>query len=118
MESAGLLQTLAAWGAAAAAGIGTAALLRRRLSRDRTEVAKDRAETSLVELLLKERDQAIRHWHTATFARQNDSEVIARLTARNEQLERELRSIRRLVSRLHPESLRFLSTDPGELPGR
>lgn len=117
-----LLQTLATWGAAGAAGIGTAAVLLRRLSRDRTAIVKDRAESTLVELLLKERDQAIREWHKATFARQADSEVIARLSAQNEHLAREsvrvaaeLASIKRKVVRMYPESGRFFTTDPGGL---
>lgn len=120
MESggSGLLQTIAAWGAAGAGGIGTLALLRRRLSRDRTEVTKDAAEAEFVQLLLDERNRAITDGRAARAAHEENVRLIARLTAQNEYLSREvvrqreeLGAFRRMVLRLAPETLRFLQSD-------
>ena len=82
-EANSLLQHVAAWSAAGLGLAGSAALLRRRLSRDRTAISKDKVEMTFVEQLVKERDSALAEWRSAILARQADSEAIARLTAQN-----------------------------------
>lgn len=97
-------------------GLGASvALLRRRLSRDKAEMVKDRVESGYVELLLKERDAANADWRDAWRVRQKDTEVIARLAAQNEhltaeisRLREEIGSFKRLVLRLHPDMRAFL----------
>lgn len=107
--------SLAGWGAAVVGLAGSLALLRRRLSRDKAEMVKDRVESRYVELLLKERDAANADWRDAWRVRQHDTEVIARLTSQNEhliaeiaRLRDEIGSFKRLVLRLHPDMRAFL----------
>lgn len=115
-----LMQTIAGWTAAATAAVGAAggaALLRRRLSRDRTEMTKDRVESEFVVLLLKERDEAIDNAREAWRVRQVDAESIARLTSQNnyqqgeiERLKTEFATFKRLVARLYPTTRPFLES--------
>lgn len=121
-----LIQTIATWGGGAAGLVGTVALLRRRLSRDSTEMTKDRAESTIVELLLKERDEAIADARDAWAARAANTEAIARLTAQNahqameiQRLTREMATFRRMLGRLYPDTRQFLGTDfaPMQDPG-
>lgn len=97
---------------------GGAAFLRRRLSRDRTEMTKDRTESRFVELLLEERDRALASAKEAWKGAQMSSEAIARLGAQNahqageiDRLVRELERLKRTVMRLYPETREFLATD-------
>lgn len=96
-------------GAATAIGIGlgslvtAATVLRRRLSRDRVELTKDKAEGTFVELLLRERDTAIDEARQAAAARQADAATIARLTVQVEHLQRDVDALRRLLAHLHPD---------------
>lgn len=118
-----LVGTIAGWGAAGIGLAGSVALLRRRLSRDKTEMVKDRVESGFVELLLKERDAANADWRDAWRVRQHDTEVIARLTSQNEhliaeitRLRDEIGSFKRLVLRLHPDMRAFLVSSYPPLP--
>ena len=116
-----LAQTIAAWTAAVTAGIGVlggAALLRRRLSRDKTEMTKDRIESQFVTLLLRERDEALASAREAWRVRQVDVESIARLMSQNnyqqaeiERLKAEFASFKRLIARLYPATRAFLESD-------
>jgi hypothetical protein len=123
-----LTARVAAWTAAITGSIGAAggaALLRRRLSRDRTEMTKDRVESQFVVLLLKERDDAMENagkaWDNAREAwrmRQVDAESIARLTSQNqfqqqeiERLKTDFAAFKRLIARLYPATRNFLESD-------
>jgi nitrate reductase gamma subunit len=113
--SAGVPTSVTGVAAGLASLVGAATLLRRRLSRDRVELTKDRAEGTFVELLLRERDTAIAEAREATQARQDDAAAIARLTAQNESQARdlvrlgaELAALKRLIKRLHPEAGQYL----------
>ncbi len=117
-QSSSLLQSFAAWGAGGVGLIGSAALLRRRLSRDRTEIVKDRVEGSFVQQLVAERDSALAEWRTAVMARQADTQAIARLTTQNEhqaqeifRLQAEFSTFKRMLARLYPEVRAFLGSD-------
>lgn len=105
---------LSAWGTAIGiivgaliGGISASALLRRRLSRDRTEIAKDKVESRFVDRLLEEHD-----------TRRKDAEAIARLTAENRhqaheilRLQQEFAAFRRLIFRRSPELARLYASD-------
>jgi Spy/CpxP family protein refolding chaperone len=116
-----LMQQIAGWSAAGAAGVGlagSAALLRRRLSRDKTEIVKDRAADRILKTAMAERDEARAEARAIWIARAEDSAAIARLTAQNEhqaaeiaRLELEFESYKRMLARLSPESRQFLGTD-------
>jgi hypothetical protein len=115
---AGLLQTIAGWTAAGIGLAGSAALLRRRLSRDRTEMTKDRAESNLVELLLRERDEAQKIAREAQSARHAAAEAVARLMAKTEsqaaeiaRLQREFTAFKRMLARVYPDTRLFLGSD-------
>jgi len=118
---AGLTQQVVGWTAAATAVIGAAggaAVLRRRLSRDKTEMTKDRIESEFFTLLLKERDDALASAREAWRVRQVDAESIARLTSQNiyqqqeiERLKQEFASFKRLIARLYPSTRAFLESD-------
>jgi hypothetical protein len=118
---AGLSQEVIAWTAAATAVIGAAggaAVLRRKLSRDRTEMTKDRVESQFVQLLLQERDEALESAREAWRVRQVDAESIARLTSQNlyqqqeiERLKAEFAGFKRLVARMYPATRQFLESD-------
>lgn len=106
---------------AAVAGVGglvaAATVLRRRLSRDATEMTKDRAESRFVEVLLRERDEAIAEAREAMRARQANVEDIARLTAENAHQEREIArlttefaALKKMLMRVVPETRRYLSS--------
>jgi len=108
---------------AAVSTVGGVALLRRRLSRDRTEMTKDRAESAFITQLLKERDAAVTLARDAWRDRQTDVESIARLQAQNayqqseiERLKAEFGSLKRLIARLYPETRVFLESDFQRLP--
>jgi seryl-tRNA synthetase len=100
---------------AAGALIGAVTLLRRRLSRDNTEVVKDRAEADIVARLVIERDAAITEAQRVREQRTSDAQTIARLVAENEAQAREvirlLASIRKMVRGLPPEVQKVLVTD-------
>jgi len=113
----GILSTLAA-----ALGGGGAALMimRRRLSRDGSEIAKDRAEVNLVATLQSERDAALAAERSALAAHTDDARSIERLTASNEYLTRELARatkdlvrLRGLVARLAPQAAPFMASTFG-----
>jgi hypothetical protein len=103
---------LAGAGAAVAAVGGAVLVLRRRLSRDNVEVAKDRAEAGLVELLRKERDSAFAEAKRVRDQRTADAEIIARLMSDKAHLEAEVRrqraDYRRMVRELPPPIQRVL----------
>ena len=110
--------SLAGWGAAGVGLAGSLALLRRRLSRDQTEMTKDRMETNFIERLLKDRDAAMAEEREAARMRQVDTEAIARLTAQNEHQAREIARLtvefaafKRMILRLHPDMRPFLGSD-------
>lgn len=114
----GLLETVASWGAAAVALVGSAALLRRRLSRDRTEIAKDTAETSFVERLLLDRDSARADAREAWQAHQADVETIARLITQTDGQAKEISRLidnfaafQRKIGRLYPITREFLDSN-------
>jgi hypothetical protein len=116
--AASLLQTVAAWGAAGIGLAGSATFLRRRLSRDRTEMTKDRVEGDLVQLLLRERDEAQKVAREALSARHAASEAVARLMAKTEaqaseiaRLQREFTAFKRMLVRVYPETRLFLGSD-------
>lgn len=102
-------------GGAVSAFLATVLVLRRRLSRDSTEITKDRAEASLISRLQGERDQAREEARQAREQRTGDAQAIARLTAENEHLrgdvERMTTDIRRLVRGLSREARQVLATD-------
>jgi hypothetical protein len=113
----GLLQEIGAWGAGMVALATSVALLVRRLSKDRTEITKDIAETTFVSQLLKERDAAIASAREAWNERYRDSNTIARLTAENEFQARELARLsedfaafKRLLGRVYPETRPFVES--------
>lgn len=117
-QAAGLLETVASWGAAVVALAGSAALLRRRLSRDRTAIAKDTVEATFVERLLQERDAAQADARAAWQARQADAETIARLTSLTTSQAKEISrmaenfaAFQRKIGRLYPATREFLDTD-------
>ena len=105
--------------AASMLGLGTsAALLRRRLSRDSTEMTKDRTESRFVELMLEERDRALASARDAWKGAQMSAEAIARLTEQNayqareiERLTREMDRLKRTVIRMYPDTREFLASD-------
>jgi hypothetical protein len=117
----GLTQQVVGWTAAATAVIGAAggaALLRRRLSKDHTEMTKDRVESEFVVLLLRERDDALESAREAWRVRQVDAESIARLTSQNayqqqeiERLKAEFAAFKRLIARMYPATRVFLESD-------
>lgn len=116
-----LTARVAAWAGSITAAVGAAggvALLRRRLSRDKTEMTKDRVEGEFVQLLLKERDEALERARDAWRVRQVDVESIARLTSQNafqqgeiERLKAEMTALKRTVTRLYPTTRNFLESD-------
>ena len=107
------------WGAGGAGLVGFVALLRSRLSRDRTARTMDRIEESFVQLLIKERDAARAEAAVDRVARHGAFEAIARLTAQNAyqaseiaRLSLEFSTLRRRIARMYPETREFFSTDP------
>ena len=116
-HASGLLETVASWSAAGAVFVGSVALLRRRLSRDRTEITKDTVEASFVERLLIERDNAQADARAAWQARQVDAETIARLlseansqAAEIARMSKEFASFQRKIGRIFPTAREFLDT--------
>jgi hypothetical protein len=113
-----VLQQVAGWSGAVLTAVGGAALLRRRLSRDRTEITKDRVENDFLVLLLKERDQAIAGSHEAWRQREVDAESIARLSSQNtfqqqeiDRLHADFEKFKRLIARLYPTTRNFFESD-------
>lgn len=74
--------------------------LRRRTSRDSTEIAKDRAEESLIGKLANERDKAMEAAAEAWSRRTEDAKEIAGLRATNEYLKRDIERLTLDVERL------------------
>lgn len=121
-----VLEQVAGWTAAVLTAVGGVALMRRRLSRDRTEITKDRVESEFVELLLKERDQALATAREAWRQREVDAQSIARLTSQNtfqqaeiDRLLAEFERFKRVVVRLYPPTRTFLESDfqpPSDIP--
>jgi hypothetical protein len=112
-----IVKTVGAWGAGIVALATSAAVLARRLSKDRTEITKDAAEASFVSQLLKERDAAIASAREAWKERYQDSNTIARLKAENEYQARELARLsddfaafKRLLGRMYPETRPFVES--------
>ena len=109
--------------------IGTILWLRRRVSRDNTEVAKDKGEKQLVERLITERDLAAADAREAWKQRNADAQSIARLEARllameekiqdlNRDLklkDREIKGLRRVIKETNPEAAKLWSTDFGDM---
>lgn len=89
-------------------GILTAgALLWRRWSRDKLEVAKDRAETDVMKHLIRQRDEAVQEAaalksELIIIADENEEaiEQIRKLTSQNEQMKSQIRMLNILVQRL------------------
>lgn len=131
-----LLQSIAAGGGAVAALAGGAALVRRRLSRDSTEMVKDRAESDVVARLERmveaANTQAAGATAQATADREHriaNAQMIARLSAENDYLRRDLErvsaerdesrshldtltgGVRRMVRDLPPAAQREVATD-------
>jgi hypothetical protein len=105
-------------GGAGAGLLGTVLMLRRRLSRDSTEMTKDRAEAHIIQTALLERDAARAEARAAWAEHQADAEAIARLTAQNvhqakeiERLTAEFRAFKRMLARVFPETREFLISD-------
>lgn len=89
---------------------------RRRLSRDNTEVAKDRAETNLVQTLREERDKAMADAREAWDRRTKDAQAIAKLTTENEYLKRDMQRLEGEVQELK-ESIEILRNAYTRLAG-
>jgi molecular chaperone GrpE (heat shock protein) len=113
-----ILQQVAGWSAAVLTAVGGGALLRRRLSRDRTEITKDRVESEFLVLLLKERDQAFASAREAWRQREEDAQSIARLTSQTafqqaeiDRLHAEFQRFKRMIARLYPTTRPFLESD-------
>lgn len=113
-----MLQQFAGWGAAVLTAVGGGALLRRRLSRDRTEITKDRVENDFLVVLLKERDQALADAREVLREREADAESIARLNMQNQfqqreidRLQSEFERFKKLIGRLYPTTRVFLESD-------
>lgn len=119
------LQQAAGWTGAVLTAVGGAALLRRRLSRDRTEITKDQVENDYLVRLLQERDDALANAQAAWRAHEADAESIARLTSQNtfqqleiDRLHLEFDQFKRVIARLYPATRQFLESDfqvPGDL---
>lgn len=121
----GIASQVGAIGAGIASLVGAGALLRRRLSRDRTERTKDHVESTWISQLLTERDEALDEARLATAARQADATAIARLTAQNEsqardiaRLQREFAAFKRMVSRVFPNTRDFLGSEFEDLQAK
>lgn len=77
-------------------GVGAAALiwgilwLRRRTSRDSTEMVKDRAESHILTVMQRERDQAVKDRDEAWSYRTSDAQAIARLQVEKQGLHDQL----------------------------
>ena len=113
-----ILQQVAGWGAAVLTAVGGGALLRRRLSRDRTEMTRDHVESEFLLLLLKERDQALASAREAWRQREEDAQSIARLSSQTafqqaeiDRLHAEFDHFKRTIVRLYPTTRQFLESD-------
>ena len=105
-------------GAGGAGLLSVALMLRRRWSRDSTEITKDRAEAQIILTAMAERDEARADARAAWLAHQADAEAIARLSAQNEHQAREIArlttefaSFKRMLARIYPETRQFLVSD-------
>jgi hypothetical protein len=115
-----LTQQIAGIAGAVTAAVGGLAVMRRRLSRDRTEMTKDRVESDFFKVLLKERDEALAQAREAWLARRVDAESIAKLTAQNsyqqaeiERLKHDFAAFKRLIVRLSPSLRPFMESEFG-----
>ena len=113
-----MLQQVAGWTAAVLTAVGGGALLRRRLSRDRTEMTRDRVESEFLLLLLKERDQALATAREAWRQREADAQSIAQLASQNafqqaeiDRLHDEFKQFKRTIARMYPTTRPFLESD-------
>lgn len=109
---------LAAWSTAFGSVGAGVAVLRRRYSRDRTEMHKDRTESQLLEQLMDDAKDVRQAWGE----RRRDAAAIASLEARNTTLEKdfarltmEFEAFKRMVFRLHPELRAFLPSTMASL---
>lgn len=73
--------------------------LRRRVSRDNTEIVKDRAEGTMLQIALHERDKAMADAREAWKQRTSDAQEIAGLRAKNNYLEEEVTRLRGDIQR-------------------
>lgn len=101
---------------------GSVAVLRRRVSKDNTEIHKDKTEAEFVTRLLAERDEAIERAEEASKNRDSDRSAIARLEEQNrgqareiERLQKEFEAFKRVTLRLYPNTRAFLQSDFAEL---
>jgi hypothetical protein len=85
---------------AVGSAIATLLWLRRKTSRDSTEIAKDRAEQNLVQTLTLERDKAMADAREAWARRTADAEQIAGLKSENEYLKRDVERLGKQVNDL------------------
>ena len=113
-------------------GAGSLAYVMRRISHDRAEMAKERANTEVLANLRIERDDAraerlaaINELRTMAIAARADAQTIATLTAHNihqaaevERLHDEHDSFRRMIARKHPDAIDDLGTDLAPLGRR
>jgi hypothetical protein len=76
--------------------IGGLMWLRRRLSHDRLEVKKDSAEINLLEIVIKERNNAMEDAKEAWAKRASDAELIGKLSAQVEATNTEVRLLHQL----------------------
>lgn len=98
-------------GAAVLGLVGGAAGMRRRLSRDSVEVARDRAESAFARLAA----EAVTHRNSDLQAVARLEEANAHLAAEVERLHLEHAAFRRLVIRLYPEFAEFVASDVADL---
>lgn len=80
--------------------VATLMWLRRRVSRDNAEIVKDRAEGTLLQIALQERDKAMEDARKAWAQRTTDAEKIAGLRAENEYLKGEVSRLRDSFARV------------------
>lgn len=124
------LQDLVMGGGAGAGLLGSVLMLRRRWSRDRTEITRDRVSDDVLVTVQAERQEARADAAAARAdarkawaAHQALAETVAKLTARAEQQDRELERVRkefgafkRMVLRRYPELGEFMVSDFQPLP--
>lgn len=89
------------WVISAAGGLLAASFwFRRRMSRDTTEIVKDRAEANLVQTLREERDRAMNEARDAWARRTTDAQRIAGLEAENRYLKQDVDRLSGLVNEM------------------
>lgn len=89
------------WAISAVAGfVATLLYFRRKVSRDSTEITKDKAESNLVQTLRDERNEAMNAAREAWDRRTTDAEEIAGLRKENEYLKRDVAKLTTQVDEL------------------